>query len=136
MKQPTIKEILAANLEALMAKNSLEQKPLSLKSGRFGKVSQKTISNILSRNHYASLKTIEALADIFGVTPAEIISPGMEFVKYEPDRRYIHEAISRIPQEDLSKAKMVISAFDPEGEELSAPPANNPSVIKDFPRKS
>ncbi len=63
VRRPRTRDIVAANLAALMGHAQWSQRDLEAKSG----VSQRQISNILTRSTSCSVETADALARAFGL---------------------------------------------------------------------
>lgn len=114
-----IKDILAQNLDALMKDRGLSQAELARRSKRYGGISQKTISNILSRQHAASVEHIGTLAAVFGIHPALLIShadlkqvaqPKESQPAHKADRQDLYELISNLPARTraLNKARLAL----------------------------
>lgn len=129
-KRLSVREILAQNLKDLMGKHHFKQKDVERKSGHPepGSISQKTISNILSQEHSANIDQLDILSRVFGVDPAELISKGMEFVKFDPSVQSILETVKKIPRSNLEQANMVLEAFIPKAPDSTA-------EIKPFQKK-
>ena len=67
------REILAANVAALMARDSLSQHALARRAG----VNQKTISNILNCVKAVQLDKLEGIARAFRLAPWQLLVPDL-----------------------------------------------------------
>jgi transcriptional regulator with XRE-family HTH domain len=72
-EKPHIKNVLAENLRILMERNpGLDSQPkLASKSG----IGQSTIGRILRAEVSTTIDIVEAIANVFGLTAAEILTP-------------------------------------------------------------
>lgn len=67
-------ETLAMNLQTLMEARGYTQRDIEALTKPFGKIAQKTVSNILTKRHAIYLEHLDPLSDLFGLTPSELIS--------------------------------------------------------------
>jgi antitoxin component HigA of HigAB toxin-antitoxin module len=79
-KRPT-RETLAINLQGLMTARGYNQDDVAERSEPYGRISQKTVSNILNQRHSVYLEQIDTLADTFGILPSDLISESLEIRK-------------------------------------------------------
>jgi SOS-response transcriptional repressor LexA len=82
MKKQPASEVLAANVKSLLDTHGTinTQAKLAQKSG----VAQSSISRILRADTQATAETIEAIASAFGVTAADLMSPGLGTTNIAP----------------------------------------------------
>jgi transcriptional regulator with XRE-family HTH domain len=71
-KKQTVGEILAENLGGLMEVKKVDSGP---KLAKLSKVSQKSISNMLSNRHDPYLSTVEKVAVALGISPFMLLCP-------------------------------------------------------------
>ena len=66
--------VLAKNLKALMAHHETNQTGLGKRSG----LAQSTVGRILKEAHAADVDTLEAVGKALGVTPWQLMVPGLD----------------------------------------------------------
>jgi transcriptional regulator with XRE-family HTH domain len=75
---------LSNNLRTLMTARGYTQLALAAASKDYGGISQKTISNIITRARGIYLEQLDVLADTFGITPSQLIAEDFEIVRVIP----------------------------------------------------
>ncbi len=120
-KRPTSAAILAANLKGLMAKApDLNSQPKVAKRTN-GEVSQATISNILRGQGNATLKNIDALADVFRVPAWLLMHPNLETIDLE-----LLQLLQQLPHDRSQRVRGMIDAAFGVTSEAPAPSLHEP----------
>lgn len=97
VKNLGIREILASNLKALMAKSKHSQGDLF----RLSNVAQSTIGRVINMQVDATVATIEAIAEVYKLQPWQLLVPNLD-----PSNPPMLREISDKEREFYEKIKM------------------------------
>lgn len=75
-KQPSLVEIIAANVKSLREEAGYTQRQLAREASKRSKIDPKSISNLERGEFTPKLETIEAIAAVFGKDPWQLLRPG------------------------------------------------------------
>jgi transcriptional regulator with XRE-family HTH domain len=71
-----LSEHVAANLKAHCAEQGISTRDLSARLGN--KPGQKSVWNLLNNQHSPTLKTLAPVCQVLGISPAALVSPGID----------------------------------------------------------